>query len=421
MTTHSNKKQPDTIQSDTRQLGISGRLAATFQNNAITPLLALMGLLLGFFAIMVTPKEEPQIDVTFANVFIAFPGASAKEVENLISIPAEQVLSEITGVDDIYSVSKPGMSVLTVAFEVGLPREEAILNLYNQVYSHADWLPMHLGASQPLIKPQGIDDVLIMGLTLWSKDQNVTQRDLTKLAHVLEVELKRIDGTRDIYTQGEHQDVVNVLLDPLRLKAYGIDINDVRNTLISSNVSNPPRDIIHNNKVVQLQAGNFLSQEKDVAQLIVGLSIQGHPIYLADVADIKLQADIPDVQVFHYEKGLNQTAPAVTIAIAKQPGKNAFDITSAIEKRINKLKNIVIPDNIEVSVTRNYGKTAKEKSDKLISKLLFATLAVVVLVLLTISWREGLIVGGAIFITLSITLFASGRGALHLIAFHFLR
>jgi len=394
-------------------LGISGRLAATFQNNAITPLLAIFGLLLGFFAIMVTPKEEePQIDVTFANVFIAFPGASAKEVENLISIPAEQVLSEISGVDDIFSVSQPGMSTLTIAFEVGLPREEVILNLYNQIYSHSDWLPTHLGASQPLVRPQGIDDVPIMGLTLWSDDINVTQGELTKLARVLEVELKRIDGTRDIYTQGEHQDVVNVLLDPLRLKAYGIDINDIRQTLVSSNQSSQPGNLVNNNQLIKLQAGRFLSTPQQIKELIVGLSPiengqAGSPIYLNDVADVILQADTPKVQVFHFQQGLQQTAPAVTLAIAKQAGKNAHDITSAIEQRINALKNVLIPDNINVSVTRNYGDTAKEKSDQLIAKLLFATLAVVLLVLLTMSWREGVIVGGAIFITLAITLFAS--------------
>ena len=394
-------------------LGISGRLAATFQNNAITPLLAIFGLLLGFFAIMVTPKEEePQIDVTFANVFIAFPGASAKEVENLISIPAEQVLSEISGVDDIFSVSQPGMSTLTIAFEVGLPREEVILNLYNQIYSHSDWLPTHLGVSQPLVRPQGIDDVPIMGLTLWSDDVNVTQRELTKLARVLEVALKRIDGTRDIYTQGEHQDVVNVLLDPLRLKSYGIDINDISQTLVSSNQSSQPGNLINNNQIIKLQAGRFLSTPQQIKELIVGLSPiengqAGSPIYLNDVADVILQADTPKVQVFHYEQGLQQTAPAVTLAVAKQAGKNAHDITSAIEQRINALKNSLIPHNINVSVTRNYGDTAKEKSDQLIAKLLFATMAVVVLVLLTMSWREGVIVGGAIFITLAITLFAS--------------
>ncbi|MGR6872848.1 efflux RND transporter permease subunit [Pseudomonas sp. HK3] len=389
-------------------LGISGRLAKTFQNNAITPLLALFGLLLGFFAIMVTPKEEePQIDVTFANVFIAFPGASAKEVESLISTPAEQVLSEIKGVDDIYSVSRPGMSVLTVAFEVGLKRETAILNLYNQVYSHQDWLPANLGASQPIIKPQGIDDVPIMSLTLFSEDASVSTQQLTELAHVLEVELKRIDGTRDIYTIGAQQDVVNVRLDPVRLSAYNITIENVANTLLNANASAPIHNVYQPQKYIQVQAGHFLTRVSEIQQLVIGLAKNGSPVYLSDVADIVHGADIPESQVLHFENSLSANQSAVTIAIAKQQGKNAFDITSDIEKRLEQLSNIVIPDNIKINVTRNYGDTAKDKSDKLIAKLLFATVAVVLLVLVTMSWREAIIVGGAIFITLAITLFAS--------------
>ena len=399
---------------DNAPLGLSGRLARTFQNNPLTPLLALFGLLLGFFAILVTPKEEePQIDVTFANVFIAFPGASSQEVESLISTPAEQVLSEINGVDNIYSISQPGLSVITVVFEVGLSRETAILNLYNQVYSHNDWLPRQLGISQPLIKPQGIDDVPIMSLTLWSKDNQVTQRDLTKLAHTLEVELKRIEGTRDIYTQGEHQDIVKVELDPLKLTAFSLDIEDIRQALRSSNQASPARDIINNNNIIQFEAGSFLSSPQQISQLIVGVVPEhkniadSRAIYLSDVATVKLQADTPQNQVFHYQQGFSSTTPAVTLAIAKQAGKNAHDITQAIKQRIKQLKNILIPDNVEIKITRNYGDTAKEKSDKLIQKLLFATCAVIVLVLLSMSWREGVIVGGAIFITLAITLFAS--------------
>ena len=395
------------------KLGISGRIAQQFQNNTITPLLALLGLLLGFFAILVTPKEEePQIDVTFANVFIAYPGASAKEVEHLISTPAEQVLSEISGVDEIYSVSKPGLAVLTVAFEVGLKREPAILNLYNQIYSNSDWLPHNLGASQPLIKPQGIDDVPIMSITLWSKDKNVTAAQLTKVAHGLEVDLKRIDGTRDIYTQGQHHDIVNIELDPIRLNAYGLSIEDIRNTLQSTNLATPDRDMISNNQIIKVQAGDFLTTPEQVAQLVVGIrpsqdGKSNSPIYLADIANVQLQADSPSQHVFHYKQGDGQSHPAVTIAIAKQAGKNAFDITSSIETRLEQLKNISIPHNIEIDVTRDYGLTAKSKSDKLISKLLFATFAVVILVLITMSWREAIIVGGAIFITLAITLFAS--------------
>ena len=388
-------------------LGISGKTAQAFQSSAITPLLALVGLLLGFFAIMVTPKEEePQIDVTFANVYIGFPGASAREVEQLVSIPAEQVLSEIKGVDDIFSISQPSQSVLTVAFEVGVPREEAILNLYNQIHSNKDWFPENLGVSEPVIKPMGIDDVPIMAVTLSAKNPDVTAENLTQVAHALEVELKRIPGTRDIYTIGGHNDVVQVRLDPARMNGHGLAFDDVRNALMSANAGGYRQPLIQDNQVIQIQAGNFLQNTTELEQLIVGKSASGL-VYLSDVASIKRMADVPDRAVFTRDLGESSSSPAVTLAIAKQPGTNAIDITQAIDERLEKLHNRLIPDGVKAEVTRDYGITAKAKSDKLIAKLLFATAAVVVLVLALMGWREAIIVGGAIFITLAITLFAS--------------
>ena len=395
---------------DNQPLGISGKTARAFQNSAITPLLALVGLLLGFFAIMVTPKEEePQIDVTFANVFIGFPGASPKEVEQLVAIPAEQVLSEIKGVDDIFSISQPGQAVLTVAFEVGIPRQEAILNLYNQVYSHNDWFPQNLGVMQPVIKPMGIDDVPIMAITLWSDDVDVSGEQLTQVAHALESDLKRVPGTRDIYTIGKQATMVEVELDPARMNGHGLAFSDVRNALKSANAGGHQQALVQNNRVIQVQAGSFLDSTQALGQLIVGKHNNGL-VYLADVADIRLQADVAEHQTRHIEVingSSSASKTAVTLAIAKQPGMNAIDITQQIEQRLNALKNRLIPDTIQADVTRDYGTTAKDKSDKLIAKLLFATAAVVVLVLATMSWREAVIVGGAIFITLAITLFAS--------------
>src|SRR5690554_314188 len=389
------------------KLGISGKIARTFQDSPITPLLAIVGLLLGFFAIMITPKEEePQIDVTFANVFIAFPGASAKQVEQLVSIPAEQVLSEIKGVDDIFSISSPGQSVLTIAFEVGIPREEAILNLHNHVQSNSDWFPQNMGVLPPVVKPMGIDDVPIMALTLSSKRADISASELTKLAHALEIELKRIQGTRDIYTIGSQDSILEVRLDPARMNGFGLSFDDVRNALLSANAGGHILPLIQNNQVIQVQAGSFLKNASEVSQLVVGRSESGI-VYLADVADIQLSADTPEQSVYTRSPNLDNSLPAVTMAIAKQPGTNAVDITQAIAERLVQLENRLIPADINVEITRDYGITAKEKSDQLIGKLLFATAAVVVLVLLSMSWREGVIVGGAIVITLAITLFAS--------------
>src|SRR5210317_136607 len=171
------------------KLGFSGGVARRFQNNALTPLLAITALLMGLFAVAVTPREEePQIDVTLANVFVPFPGATTSEVENLVAIPMEQVLSEIDGVKHVYSVSRPGMGILTVQFRVGEQRTEALVRLYNAIYSNQDWQPQGLGILPPLVKPKGIDDVPIVAATLWTEDPERGTHDLLKVAHALEAE-----------------------------------------------------------------------------------------------------------------------------------------------------------------------------------------------------------------------------------------
>jgi len=200
-----------------KKLGFSGSLAKRFQDSKITPLLALTGLLLGIFAVAVTPREEePQINVTFANIFVPFPGASAVEVENLVAIPLEQVLSEIEGIKHTYSVSRPGMATLTIQYEVGEDRTAAIVRLYNAVFSNQDWLPPGSGVLQPLIKPKGIDDVPTVTVTLWTEDEDRGAHELQRVAHAIEADIKRVPGTRDVYTVGGPDNVVQVELDPQR-------------------------------------------------------------------------------------------------------------------------------------------------------------------------------------------------------------
>jgi multidrug efflux pump subunit AcrB len=179
------------------RLGISGRLAAAFQKNPLTPILAIMGLLLGLLAVAITPREEePQIDVTMANVIVPFDGASARDVEQLVATPLEQKLSEIEGVKHVYSISRPGMAVMTVEYEVGVQRQPALVRLYNQVFSNQDWLPPGVGVGQPIVKPKGIDDVPVMAVTLWSDDPATDASRLAEVAHTLETEFKRVTGTR---------------------------------------------------------------------------------------------------------------------------------------------------------------------------------------------------------------------------------
>jgi len=387
------------------KLNISGRIAHYFLHSAITPLLAIVGLLLGIFAIVVTPKEEePQIDVTFADIYIPFPGASPKEVENLVTIPMEQVISEINGIDTTYSYSKPDGAMIIVVFKVGKQRNDAIVNLYNQIYSNIDKLPQQAGVGHPLIKPRSIDDLPISAITLWSKDTNVSAQELTQVAHGLESELKRIDGTRDIFTIGGHELTVNIRIDPSKMNSFGVSYDAINQMLATNNASSASVSLVQNNQQIKVQTGQFLQNISEIKQLIVSVT-NGSPVYLQDVADVTLAADIPHQNVWHGEDG--KLYPAVTIAVAKQPGKNAVEVTEAIEQRIKEIHNVLIPDNIQTSITRDYGATAKDKSNTLIGKLIFATSAVIILVLLTMGWREAIVVGVAVSITLTITLFAS--------------
>ncbi len=396
-------------------LGFSGKIAKTFLTSELTPLLALVGLLMGVFAVLVTPKEEePQINVTFANVFVAFPGASSYEVEQLVSTPAEQVLSEIQGIKHVYSVSRPGMAILTVQFKVGEDRTQAIVRLYNAIFSNQDWLPKNLGIEQPLIRPMGIDDVPIVALTLWSKSPDVTTYDIQQIAHTLEVELKRINGTRDIYSIGSVDRVVHIVPDIDKLAAYNLTLSDLKKALQAANQSSNNGEAINNNQQLVLQFGTYFSHPDEVAQLVVSVK-NNAPVYLKDVAQVSLG---PDQAEQFVSMGIGSAAsstnvpvgsiyPAVTIAIAKKAGENAVDISDNIVKRLDQLKGTFIPEGIEVSITRNYGKTANDKANKLISKLVFATASVVLLVFFTLGKREAFIVGVAVVITLTITLFAS--------------
>ncbi|GAB1044450.1 MAG: efflux RND transporter permease subunit [Shewanella algae] len=397
--------------------GISGRIAASFQLSAITPLLALLGLLLGMFAIMVTPKEEePQIDVTFADVFIPFPGATPTEVEQLVTLPAEEVISQIKGIDTLYSFSQPDGAMIIVIFEVGVPRNEAIVKLYNQIYSNLDKLPRAAGVGDPLIKPMGIDDVPIVSLTLWSEDPGVSAQQLTHVAHGLETELKRIPGTRDVESMGSHELVLNVRINPAQMSFYGVSFDAINRALGANNAVSMPVSLVQDNQEIKVQTGQFLRSLEDVQQLVVAVhnDSQGKaaPVFLSDIADISLKADVPLYGAWH-QNGHSDEAeakgvfPAVTIAIGKQPGENAVDVADAILAKVEKSRNLLIPDNVNVTVSRNYGVTAADKSNTLIFKLIFATAAVVILVVFTMGMREALVVGVAIVITLAITLFAS--------------
>ena len=411
-------------------LGVAGRLARSFQSNALTPLLALVALLLGLFAVLVTPREEePQINVTMANVLIPFPGASSADVQAMVARPAEAALGQIAGIEHTYSVARPGLAVLTVQFQVGVPRTEALVRLYDVLNANQDWLPADLGTLTPIVKPKGIDDVPVLGITLWADDQR-SALDIERVAHTLEAELKRVPGTREVSTIGGPGQVVQVQLNPARMRERGIAVLGLKATLAAANLGMPAGAVLDTQptasgapQMLAVQTGEFLRSADEVAQLVVGVS-NGRPVYLHEVAEVRAAAAQPQRYVWYTpgageaaalpvaaasaaEARVGQVFPAVTLQITKQPGRNAVEVTAGARARLDELRNSVIPDGLHATITRDYGQTAAEKANKLIQKLGFATASVIVLVGLALGRREAVIVGAAVILTLTATLFAS--------------
>ena len=397
-------------------MGISGRIARFFVGSQLTPLVALVAALLGVFAVLVTPREEePQINVTMANVLIPFPGASAKDVESLVATPAEQVLGQITGVEHIFSVSKPGLAVLTVQFKVGENRTDALVRLYDTVMSNRDWVSPNLGTGEPIIKPMGIDDVPIVTLTLWTADPERGAYELERVAHAAEVEIKRVPGTRTVQTVGGPSRSVRVLLDAERMQAYrdhraghppGADRGERLDAGRRAR-RRQPRDAGRGRHVPRLRARRRAARRR---QLPEPAGVRGGRRARRRRAGAReaLRLARGEGRRRHRRRASAvQEYPAVTIAVAKKPGENAVDVAARVIERVEALKGSVIPEGVNVAVTRNYGETANDKAQKLIQKLIFATLSVVALVWLALGRREAVIVGVAVLLTLAATLFAS--------------
>ena len=388
-------------------VGLAGRIAHAFIDSKLTPLVIVAALLLGAFAILETPREEePQIVVPMLDVFVQMPGASSQEVAQRVSLPMEKLLREVPGVEYIYSISHPGMSMLIVRFYVGTKEEDAIIQTYNKLYSNFDRIPP--GVSQPVIKVRSINDVPIMALTLWGK--NYDSYRLRRVAGELENSLKKLDDVSETTIIGGQPRQVRVVLDTQKLAAYGLTPGAVVGQLQSANTRGQAGSFARDNREFQVEAGLFFTRADDLQQVVVGVH-GGRPIYLRDVVE-KIEdgpAEPDNYVLFANAKGTgaqtdNSEYSAVTITLAKRKGTNASIIAEHVLEKIGALRSYMLPQDLNVTVTRNYGETAKDKSDELLKHLLIATLSVTLLIALALGWRESGVVLLAVPVTLALTL-----------------
>jgi multidrug efflux pump subunit AcrB len=386
-------------------LGLAGRVARSFITSRLTPLIVIASIIAGIFAVIVTPREEePQIIVPMIDVYVSYPGASAHEVDELVTKPMSKLLWEIKGVEYIYTISKPGMSVAIVRFYVGEDMEKSMVNLYNKLMSNYDRIPP--GVSQPLVKPKSIDDVSILSFTLWSN--SYSGYELRRVAADLTDELKKDPDVGEFNIIGGQRRQVKITVDPQKLKAYNASPLHVVNALKKANFLLPSGHFQTNNQQFLVQTGGFLSGPEDVGNLVATVS-DGRPVYVRDIARITDGPEETQNYVFmgfgpSADKGMNALYEAVTISVAKKKGTNATHIAERAINKIEALKGNVIPSGIEVTTTRNYGETAKDKSDELLKHMLLAAISVTLLVALALGWRESLVIAVAVPVTLALTI-----------------
>ena len=392
--------------------GAAGKIARFFIDSKLTPLIIIASILLGIAAVIALPREEePQIIVPMIDIFVKMTGASAKEVEERVTGPMEKLLWEIPGVEYVYSTSSPGMSMAVVRFFVGQDEEESIVRLQSKLMANMDLIPW--AVSPPLIKPRYIDDVPILSLTFWGEDADYYM--LRRVAAEVE-DLAKREQNVSITTiiGGEHRQV-DVHLDPVRLSAFGLDVDQVAMMVSTANQETDAGSFPSPDGQVLIHAGGFLKNIRDVERVVVGV-FEGRPVYLEDVALITDGPGEADHYVFFgtgpaaQGKGITVhedqkgVYPAVTVTIAKRKGSNAIAVANKVLARIEKARGTIIPDNIHMTITRHYGKTAKEKSDELLFHMMIAVVSVTILIWLTLGLRESGVVAIAIPVTLALTL-----------------
>ena len=383
-----------------RPTGVAGRLAGAFIHSKLTPLFIIASMLLGVYAVIALPREEePQIIVPMIDVFVDMPGASPTEVEQRVTRPIEKLLWEVPGVEYLYSTSMPGRAMLVVRFLVGQNQERALVQLTQKLAANAPMLPP--GASPPLVKARSIDDVPVMALTLWGAGYDDVR--LRQMAVQLQEALKELPDISEIAIIGGRPRQLSVDLDPAALASRGLDPLAVQQALSRSNTRTAAREIVAGNRATRLESGEWPQSPDAVRDIVVGAS-GGAPVHLGDVADVRDGGGEPVDYVMQYP-GRGQAFPAVTLSIAKRRGVNAIELTRSVERKVETARGYLLPRDLTVSVTRNYGETAAQKSNELLWHMLLAVVSVSVLIWLILGHRESLVVLTAIPVTLALTLF----------------
>lgn len=382
-----------------KEHNIVDKITRAFVDSKITPLIVIASILLGLFSVIATPREEePQIKVPMFDVFVSFPGASAKEVEERITIPMEKKLWEIPGVEYIYSTASEGKNLTVIRFYVGEDEEKSLTKLYNKLYSNFDLIPY--GASQPLIKYRSIDDVPILSLTLHSNIYD--SYTLRRLSAQLCDHIKDIDDVSETKIIGGYKRRINIEIIPQKLSAYNITASEVLKQLSAINTNLATGELVINNSLIAIETGKFIQSKEDLEKVVLNAS--GKPIFLKDLAKISDGPEEINSYVLYGDKNTNDLEPAVTISVAKRKGKNATIIAQKVIEKVDSLKGTLIPKDVEITVTRNYGETAKEKSDELLKHLIIAVVSVTFLIALFLGFRAGMVVFIAVPVVLALTL-----------------
>ena len=393
------------------KFGPAGRIGQFFINSKLTPIIVGVTILLGLYAISNTPREEePQITVPFADIIVPMPGASAEEVEKRVTMPMEKLIWEIKGVEYVYSMSRPGVGIISVRFYVGQDEEDSLVKLYNKIMGNMDMMPP--GAMEPMVKSKSIDDVPVLTLTVWS--EKYQWADLRRAAGQLANEIKKIDDVSEVQLAGGQRRQIRVIPDRDRLKAFNMSLLRIAGALQQANTELPSGAYDSGNTEILVQSGEFLESAQDVGGIVAGVN-NGRPVYLRDVADIQDGSEELKDYVFMgvgpagEARGLKKKpgaeAPAVSISVAKRQGADAAKLVQQINENIEAVRADFIPSDMEITTTRNYGATAHDKVNELIKHLAGAILAVTLVILLSMGWRAALVILISVPITFSLTLF----------------